>query len=190
MRESSSTSRSRMVVSYGKLFVREEAQTSAGCSGQSGRSGNSDRVGLRPGFLALLEFDFVHGDGQAIVIHLCEQVVIVDAGVLVEIVGGAGNRIGMSTAAAGDKVGDAVVCMALVVVDVAVENDDSRAQEFLPSLQELAESLFQLTSRVAASELLLVGRTGIDRVMENQEDEVHGGRQLIQLGTQPVALRA
>jgi len=124
------------------------------------------------------------------VFHQHEQVVIVDARVLVEIVGGTGDQVGMSAAAAGDVVEDAAVFMALVIVDVAVENDNSRAEKFLPFFQKLAEGLFLRTSGVAAAKFFPVGRTGDHRVVKNQEDEVYSWGQSIQLGTEPVTLWA
>ena len=66
---------------------------------------------------------------------LDEQVMVVDAFVLVWILLCTRNGVGMGAAASGDKISDAVVFMAFVVVNMSVEDDDSRPHLFLPFLQ-------------------------------------------------------
>jgi len=66
---------------------------------------------------------------------------IVDAHVFVEVVGRARDEIGTRAATARDEISDATVFVALVVVNVAAEDDEAGAYALLAVFQHFGEGL-------------------------------------------------
>src|ERR1700730_12700091 len=126
-----------------------------------GRNGYDVRLG--PDLPVALEFQLVHGDMSGIVLDFDEQVVVIDAVVLIEVRRSAGDGIGVGTATAGNEIGDPTVFVALVIMDMAVEHNNARSDVLLQFLQLLPQGLFGAARGVATAKSLFVGRTGVAR---------------------------
>src|ERR1700730_17279667 len=101
--------------------------------------GDAYDVRLGPDLLVALEFELVHGDMRGIVLYFDEQIVVIDAVVLIEVRRSAGDGIGTGPATAGNEISDPAVFVALVIMDVTVEHDDSRGDVLLQFLQLLPQ---------------------------------------------------
>src|SRR3981081_2313634 len=84
----------------GRISVRRNLCTR--CCRHMGGDGYDVRLG--PDLLVALEFELVHGDMRGIVLDFDEQVVVIDAVVLIEVRRSAGDGIGAGTATAGNEV--------------------------------------------------------------------------------------
>ena len=85
-------------------------------------------------------------------VHLDEQVVIVDFFTLIGIGGSALNWIRVGAGSSGHKVGYAAVFVALVVVDVSGEDYEAGASVGLTVLERFSEVFFRHARRMAFAE--------------------------------------
>src|SRR5579863_9685251 len=106
------------------------------------RNGNRHRVRLCPDRLAGSQVQAVHRYLQLSMIHVNQQVVVVDFLALKGIVPSPLNGIGMRRSSAAYKVSNAVVFMALIIVDVSGKDHDAERSVSLAGLQHFRKSLF------------------------------------------------
>src|SRR5579862_4248089 len=92
-------------------------------------------VGLRPHCFARGEVQAVHGDRYLLAIDFNHQIVVIHFLALKGIVWCSLNRIGMSASSAGNEISDSAMLVALVVMDVAREDDDAVTGTSLVRLQ-------------------------------------------------------
>src|SRR5208337_1903509 len=166
------------------------ARFAGGGIGNSGGYADGHAVWRGPYGRAVLDLDLVHGDFRSGVIDLDEEIVVVNAHVFVEVIVRAGDEIGMRAATARDEISDATVLVALVVVNMAVEDDEARACALLVVFQHFSECLLGWPRGMATAKDFQVGGTGVRRMVENEEHKIHVGGKMIELGREPRTLRA
>src|SRR5215470_3598690 len=96
----------------------------------------------------------------------------------------------MGAAATRYKISDPTMFVPFIVVDVAGEDHDLRAQFGLFGFEISGEFLFRRSRVVSPAVRLLITRTRIWRVMQNDKDEIGRFGQILDLVAKPVALRA
>ena len=106
---------------------------------------------------------------------------IVDFFTLEQIARGPRDRIGVSAAAARDEVGDAAVLVTFIVVHMSGEDHDARAQLLLLFFEISGEFLFRRACAVSATIGLVIGGTGVGRMMQHDEDEIYVGGNVFNL---------
>ena len=108
--------------------------------GFGGGNRNRYRVRNRPDRRAIFDLHLVHGDLRGSVINLNTQIVVVDAHVLIGVVGRALDQDGMRAATTRGEIRDAAVFVALVIVHVAAEDDETRAGALLAVFERQADA--------------------------------------------------
>src|ERR1039458_4661722 len=89
------------------------------------------------------------------------------------------NRISVRSRTAGHEIGDAAVLMTFVVVYVSGENDNPGAEVLLPRFQRPGQFFLLGAGGVSSAEHLHIRRTGVGRMVKNNEHEVHIARKMI-----------
>ena len=148
-----------------------------------------DGVGLRPDGLAVLELDAIHGERYAGGIHDDVEIVVVDAVIGIGIAGSAIDGVSVRAASAGHEIGDAAVFVALVVMHVAGDDDESGSRTRLSCFEKCAERLLGWPGVVAAAQGTMIVRTRDWRMVENEEHEINAGGNLVELLAEPIMLR-
>src|ERR1700739_762081 len=114
---------------------------------------------------------------------------VVDSRILIGVVGFSHGGVSVRSADPGHEISHSVVLMALVVVDVPVEDDKARPRLLLLFFQVCGQADFIFTRGVPDAESSLIGRTGIRRVVKYEEDEINIWSKIVELAMQPFALR-
>src|SRR5579864_2960720 len=117
------------------------------------RNRNPYCVWLRPDRFAAGQIQSVHCDLQLLTVNLNQQVMVIYLLALKRIIGRALDGIGVSSTPSGNKIGDALVFMAFVVVHVSGEDHNAEASVSLALLKHPGQYLLRRPSRVPAAEL-------------------------------------
>jgi hypothetical protein len=138
---------------FAKLSQGQHPQTGSLCGNvpshrtaysRSGRCRNRNlyRIGLRPDGLAARQIQTVHRDFHPLPVYFDQQVMVIYLLTLKRIVGRTLNWIRVSSASPRDKINDAAVFMALVVMHVPGKDDDAEASVRLALFEQLCQCLF------------------------------------------------
>ena len=127
-------------------------------------------------------------DLAAIDFHL--QVVVVHILTLEGISGRAFNRISVRSRTARHKISDASVLVTFVVMHVSGEDDDPGAEVLLPRFQKSRQFLLLEAGQMSSTRVLGVGRTGVGRMVQNDEHEIDITRKMVKLPGEPLPLWA
>src|SRR6516162_6899312 len=128
-------------------------------------------VGNRPNRQTGSYFSFMHCDFQRGGSYLDDEIVVIDSRVAIVIVRSALEEIRGRTPAASNKIGDPVMLLMLVIVDVAVQDNEAGTSVELVLLEHPAKGLF-LGSGGMTTVDVLVRRAGVRRVMKDEENEI------------------
>src|SRR5260370_1338787 len=153
------------------------------------RRRNRDRVRFRPERGAARQVQTMHGDLDLAAIDFHLQVVVVHILTLERIVRRAFDRISVRSRAAGHKISDPSVLVTFVVMHVSGENNHPGAEVLLAGFQCSGKFVLLGAGGVSSSDIIRIRRTGVGRMVHNDENEFHVARKVVQLLGEPLPLR-